>query len=46
MDILLRVEKARWMTAALFGLAGSKTNNPIMLPGEVQKVVCQEHSAV
>lgn len=46
MDVLLRVGKARWMTAALFGPVGSDTNNPIMLPGEMQKAACQEHSAV
>lgn len=46
MDVLLRVGKARWMTAALFGPVGSNTNNPIMLPGEMQKAACQEHSAV
>ena len=34
MDVLHRVDKARWMTAALFGPVGSETNNPIMLPGE------------
>lgn len=46
MDVLHGVDKARWMTAALFGPAGSETNNPIMLPGEMRRAACQEHSAV
>ncbi len=46
MDVLHRVDKARWMTAVLFGPVGSETNNPIMLPGEMQGAACQEHSAV
>lgn len=46
MDVLHRVDKARWMTAALFGPVGSETNNPIMLPGDMQRAACQEHSAV
>lgn len=46
MDVLLRAGMARWMTAALFGPVGSNTNKLIMLPGEMQKAACQEHSAV
>lgn len=45
-DVLLRAGMARWMTAALFGPVGSSANKLIMLPGEMQKAVCQEHSAV
>lgn len=46
MDVLHRVDRARWMTVALFGPVGSETSNPIMLPGEMQIAACQEHSAV
>lgn len=40
-DVLLQVEKSRWMTAALFGPVGNQTNNPIMLPAQIWRAARQ-----
>lgn len=37
-DVLLRVERSRWVTAALFGPVD---NNPIMLPTQIRWAASQ-----